>query len=155
MPVKLSVNGRQVEVDAAPMAPLATVLREKLHLLGTKTGCYEGRCGACTVAVDGRAVASCIYPVAIAQGSAIQTVEGLAAPDEDLRPLQSAMLEAGGVQCGMCTPGILMALTCYLADNPDPSEEDVRAALDGNVCRCTGYQQIVEAALAVAKGHSR
>lgn len=151
MSVRFSVNGRAVEVRADPMAPLARVLRDELHLLGTKTGCFEGRCGACTVAVDGRAVASCIFPVALAEGAEVRTVEGLAPPDGELAPLQEALLAAGGVQCGMCTPGILMTLTCFLADNPDPSDAEVRAELDGNVCRCTGYQQIVEAALAAAR----
>ncbi len=149
-PYQIVVNRRAVEVEASPLRPLALVLRESLGLTGTKIGCYEGRCGTCTVLVDGRAVASCLYPVAFAAGAEVTTVEGLAAPDGTLSPLQDALLEAGGVQCGACTPGILMTLTAFLADRPRPAEAEIRAALTGNICRCTGYHSIVEAALAVA-----
>ncbi len=150
MPYQISVNGRSAEVEAPPLRPLALVLREGLGLTGTKIGCYEGRCGTCTVLVDGRAVASCLYPVAFAAGAEVTTVEGLAAADGSLSPLQDALLEAGGVQCGACTPGVLMALTGFLAEHPRPAESEVREALAGNICRCTGYHSIVAAALAVA-----
>jgi carbon-monoxide dehydrogenase small subunit len=145
----LTVNGRRIEVDPDPMASLAGVLRDDIALTGTKIGCAEGRCGSCTVLVDGLAVASCLYPVALADGAEITTVEGLADGDT-LSALQEEILETGGVQCGACTPGVLITLTATLAATPDADEGTIRRALAGNICRCTGYQQIVDAALAVA-----
>jgi aerobic-type carbon monoxide dehydrogenase small subunit (CoxS/CutS family) len=146
---ELEINGERHSVDAPGLRPLARVLREDLGLTGTKTGCSEGRCGSCTVIVDGRSVVSCLFPLALAAGSSIRTVEGLAPDDEHLSPLQAALLDAGGVQCGISTPGVLMTLTWLLEQNTDPSEEEIRAALAGNVCRCTGYQKIVEAVLSL------
>jgi carbon-monoxide dehydrogenase small subunit len=146
----LTVNGRAHELDVPPFYPLAVVLREELGLTGTKVGCFEGRCGACTVIVDDRTVVSCIYPVGLADGAHVRTVEGLAGRDGALSPLQEAMLEHGGVQCGACTPGVLMTLTSLLERNPDPGEREVVDALAGNLCRCTGYHGIVSAALAAA-----
>jgi carbon-monoxide dehydrogenase small subunit len=150
-PVRLSVNGSVYEVAAGPLTPLVHVLRDELGLLGTKIGCFEGHCGACTVLVDGRPVVSCLTPLAHADGAEISTVEGLAAPDGTLAPLQEALIDHGGLQCGVCTPGILMTLTAFLRGNPDPTDAEVRAALAGNLCRCTGYHAIVAAALAAAR----
>jgi len=149
----LKVNGRAVEVEASGLRPLLSVLREELALLGAKPGCGEGRCGSCTVLVDGEPVVSCLYPLALADGRAVRTAEGLADGD-DMTPLQESMLAAGAVQCGACTPGMLMTLTALLDRNPAPSEQEVREELTGNICRCTGYNQIVTAALnaAGAKG---
>jgi carbon-monoxide dehydrogenase small subunit len=149
MSYEFRVNGERVAVEADGLSPLAVVLREDLGLTGTKVGCFEGRCGACTVIVDGRSVVSCLYPAALADGADIRTVEGLAAPDGTLNPLQEAILDSGGVQCGMSTPGVLMTLTALLEANPSPTEQEIREALAGNVCRCTGYQKIVDAVLAL------
>lgn len=148
---RMSVNGREVVVDRAPLAPLVEVLRDDLGLKGTKLGCGEGRCGACTVLLDGRAVVSCLFPVGLADGADVRTVEGLADPETgELNAAQRAMLECGGVQCGLCTPGMVVSLTALLAANPAPSEREVQTALAGNVCRCTGYRKILEAARAAA-----
>jgi carbon-monoxide dehydrogenase small subunit len=146
-----TLNEQQAEVDAPGLTPLSTVLRDRLGLYGAKLGCGEGRCGACTVLVDDRPVASCIYPLANADGTAVRTVEGLAAPGEPLTPIQDALLCCGAVQCGACIPGIVMTLTALL-EAPTPLDDAaVRAALAGNICRCTGYQKIVDAALAAAQ----
>jgi carbon-monoxide dehydrogenase small subunit len=149
MSYRLLVNGATVEIEAPGLRPLVSVLRD-LGLTGTKIGCFEGRCGACTVLVDGITVVSCLYPVGLADGARVQTVEGLAPRDGALRPLQEAILEAGGVQCGICTPGMLMSLTSLFASVPAPTEPEVLDALAGNICRCTGYRKIVDAALALA-----
>lgn len=147
----LTINGRNVELDVPPFFPLAVVLREELGLTGTKTGCFEGRCGACTVIVDDETVAACIYPVGLAYGKSVRTVEGLSSPIEPLTSLQQNFLDAGAVQCGVCTPGMLMTLTNLLERVPQPSEDDVLEALSGNLCRCTGYRKIIEATLATAE----
>ncbi|MBC3193357.1 (2Fe-2S)-binding protein [Pseudonocardia sp. C8] len=150
MTYELTVNGRPVVVDAPAMTPLLDVLRDELDLRGAKRGCGEGRCGACTVRVGGRTVVSCLLPVALAAGEPVETVEGVAAPDAPLHPVQDALLECGGVQCGACTPGMVMSLCSLLEAHPDPDEQDVREALTGNICRCTGYQKIIDAALSAA-----
>ena len=130
---------------------LADFLRHELGLTGTHVGCEHGVCGACTILLDGQAVRSCLMFAVQTDGHAITTVEGLAAPspdgrpEENLHPLQQAFWEAHGLQCGFCTPGILMTLIPFLEDNPDPSEAEIRAAISGNLCRCTGYQHIVDA----------
>ena len=161
------VNGAPVEVVAPGMRRLLDVLREDLGLTGTKEGCGEGECGACTVLLDGAVVDSCLVPVCQVDGSAIDTVEGLAgsgqavagassAPDggAELDALQAAFLEAGGAQCGICTPGMLMAARAYLDAGGGPDEDAIRESIAGNLCRCTGYTKIVEA-IAIAAGADR
>jgi carbon-monoxide dehydrogenase small subunit len=143
--VELTVNGETHVLDVPGHATLLEVLRDELGLTGTKEGCSEGECGACTVLMDGQAVDSCLVMALAAAGAEIETVEGLAAPDGTLSPLQRAFVEAGGVQCGFCTPGFLMTLTAMLRETPDPSDGEIRAAISGNICRCTGYTQIVQA----------
>jgi aerobic-type carbon monoxide dehydrogenase small subunit (CoxS/CutS family) len=145
----LTVNDRAVQVEAPGLRPLLDVLRDDLGLLGAKPGCGEGRCGACTVLVGGQPVVSCLYPVALAEGRPVQTVEGLS-DGERLTALQDSLLAHGAVQCGACTPGMVVSLTALLARDPAPTERAVREALAGNICRCTGYNQLVDAALAVA-----
>jgi aerobic carbon-monoxide dehydrogenase small subunit len=152
----LTVNGSPVEVDVPGMRRLLDVLREDLALTGTKEGCGEGECGACTVLVDGAPVDSCLIPVCQMVGSDIRTVEGLAAPASDagepdaLDPLQAAFLMTGGAQCGICTPGMLMAARAYLDAGGGPDDAAIREAIAGNLCRCTGYTKIVEAIALVA-----
>jgi carbon-monoxide dehydrogenase small subunit len=138
-----SVNGQQRTVESYPMTRLLDVLREELHLTGTKEGCGEGECGACTVNIDGRIVNSCLVPVAQAQGSNITTIEGVAT-DTQLHAVQQAFIEHGGAQCGICTPGMILAAIDLLERNPKPSEGDIRNGLAGNLCRCTGYMKIFE-----------
>jgi carbon-monoxide dehydrogenase small subunit len=147
--LNLNVNGEDVQVEAAPAATLACVLRDKLDLTGTKIGCEEGECGACTVLVDGKPVNSCIYPAQKAVGRRVVTVEGLAR-DGQLHPLQQAFMNLGAVQCGYCTPGLLMTAVALLEENPHPTEEEIRRAISGNLCRCTGYLKIIRAIQAVA-----
>jgi len=150
-----SVNGDPVEVDAPGMRRLLDVLREDLGLTGTKEGCGEGECGACTVVVDGAVVDSCLVPVCQVEGSEVRTVEGLApAGGAALGPLQQAFLEAGGAQCGICTPGMLMAARAYIDDGGGQDEGAIREAIAGNLCRCTGYTKIIEA-IAMAAGGNR
>lgn len=151
MSYELTINGRVTQVEAPPLTPLVRVLREEVGLTGTKEGCAEGRCGSCTVVLNGDTVTSCLYPIALAEGAEVRTIEGLAQANGSLSRLQQAILQAGGVQCGFCTPGILMTLTDLHEENPAPTEEDVRESLSGNICRCTGYAQIVEAMMAAAQ----
>ncbi|GAA4855176.1 (2Fe-2S)-binding protein [Pseudonocardia benzenivorans] len=152
--VTLTVNGRQAQVEIEPAETLLGMLRERLRLTGTKEGCNEGECGACTVLVDGLPVDSCIYSAAATSGRSVETVEGLA--DDDLgRELQAAFVAAGGVQCGFCTPGFLTTLVAVLRENPEPSEPELREALAGNICRCTGYSQILDAVAATISGRNR
>jgi aerobic-type carbon monoxide dehydrogenase small subunit (CoxS/CutS family) len=139
------VNDRPVSLSIDPATPLLDVLREELGLTGTKQGCdYDGECGACTALVDGQPVRSCLTPVGKVAGRRVVTVEGLGEPKR-LHPLQRAFIEVGAVQCGYCTPGMLMAAKELLAHNPDPTEEEIRWGISGNLCRCTGYNKIVEA----------
>ena len=144
MLLEMTLNGKPVSVEIAPSDLLAGVLRDRLGLTGTKIGCNEGECGACTVLVNGQAVLSCIYPALKAQGQRVETVEGLASNGE-LHALQRAFIEAGAVQCGFCTPGMLMAAKALLDENPHPSEAEIKEAISGNLCRCTGYYQITRA----------
>jgi carbon-monoxide dehydrogenase small subunit len=148
--VRCQVNGQPVERETEVRRTLADFLREDLGLTGTHLGCEHGACGACTVLVDGRSVRSCLMFAAQADGCQVQTVEGLGSADA-LHPLQQAFWEHHGLQCGFCTPGFLMAATELLRVNPHPDEAAVREALSGNLCRCTGYQNIVAAVLAAAE----
>jgi carbon-monoxide dehydrogenase small subunit len=141
--VTFKVNGRQHKSDAFPMARLLDVLREELGLTGTKEGCGEGECGACTVILDGQIVNSCLVPVGQVDGCAITTIEGVA-DDDQLHAVQQAFIEHGGAQCGICTPGMVLAAVDLLERNPAPTEADIRTALAGNLCRCTGYMKIFE-----------
>jgi carbon-monoxide dehydrogenase small subunit len=147
--VELKVNGQNYEVETPPWRTLAEVLRDQLNLTGTKISCAEGHCGACTVTINGKAVNSCLMLVMEAQGKEILTIEGLSEGDE-LHPIQDAFVTHGAVQCGFCTPGLIMGAKSFLAENPDPSEEEIKKALSGHLCRCTGYVQIIEAVKAAA-----
>ena len=152
MSFAFTVNGAPVEVDATGMRRLLDVLREDLGLTGTKEGCGEGECGACSVLVDGALVDACLVPVSQVRGALVDTVEGLGSLDR-LNVLQQAFLETGGAQCGICTPGMLMAGEVFLAGGAAPTEDNIREALAGNLCRCTGYTKIIEAiALAAQRG---
>jgi aerobic carbon-monoxide dehydrogenase small subunit len=140
---EFTVNGQPQRVVAFPMARLLDVLREDLKLTGTKEGCGEGECGACTVIIDGQIVNSCLVPVAQASGTDIRTIEGIANEDQ-LHAVQQAFIEYGGAQCGICTPGMILAAIDLLQHNPRPSDSDIRTGLAGNLCRCTGYMKIFE-----------
>jgi len=142
--IQFNLNGHDVEVQARPMERLIDVLREQLRMTGTKEGCGEGECGACTILVDGLPVNSCLIPVVQADGAEITTVEGIAT-DNRLDPIQEAFIKYGAAQCGICTPGFIVAARALLDREPNPSDRQVREALSGNLCRCTGYQKIVEA----------
>ena len=146
-----TVNATPVEVDVPGMRRLLDVLREDLAMTGTKEGCGEGECGACTVLLDGMPVDSCLVPICQVDGSSVATVEGLAPAPGMLDPLQAAFLERGGAQCGICTPGMLMAARAYLDAGGTPDEDGIRDAIAGNLCRCTGYTKIVDAISAVAE----
>jgi aerobic-type carbon monoxide dehydrogenase small subunit (CoxS/CutS family) len=146
----LVVNGIAYPVQLEPGTTLLNAVRDIIGLTGSKEGCDDSECGACMMLLDGKPVNSCSYLALQAEGAEITTVEGLASGD-GLAPLQQAMLEHGGVQCGFCTPGMLVSATALLAENPSPSEEEVRIALSGNLCRCTGYDGIVKAVLSVAR----
>jgi carbon-monoxide dehydrogenase small subunit len=151
LPIVLDVNGHVYHVEIEPHRMLLEVLREELALTGTKTNCQEGECGACTVWIDGLAVNACLYLAVRAQGKAITTIEGLPALASSLHPLQEAFIQHGGVQCGYCTPGFIMAAAALLRENPHPSDEELTRALAGNLCRCTGYVNIRRALRAVAE----
>jgi len=149
--VALTVNGIAYEATVEDRYSLADFLRQVLHLTGTHLGCEHGVCGACTVLVDGEAVRGCLMLAVQADGAQITTVEGLEDGGDQLSALQQAFMDHHGLQCGFCTPGILMTLTAYLADHPDATEAGLREALSGNICRCTGYDTIVKAALTVLR----
>jgi len=143
MLVTFNINGESRTVEVFPMARLLDVLREQLHLTGTKEGCGEGECGACTVILDGQIVNSCLVPVAQVSGADIKTIEGVAQQDQ-LHAVQQAFIDHGGAQCGICTPGMVLAAVDLLNRNPEPSETEIRNGLAGNLCRCTGYMKIFE-----------
>ena len=147
--MRFTLNGKATRVDAHPMKRLLDVLREDLNLTGTKEGCGEGECGSCTVRMNGELVNSCLVPMLQADGALIQTVEGLAR-DGEMHPLQKAFLACGGAQCGICTPGMLMAATHLLEQNPHPTMTEIREGLAGNLCRCTGFIRIFESVIAAA-----
>lgn len=150
MKVELNVNDRIYEVDAEPHETLVQVLRDRIGLTGTKRGCDVGGCGACTVLLDGQPVYSCMVFAARAEGKKITTIEGLA-KNGKLHPVQGAFIKYGAIQCGYCTPGMILSAKALLEQNPDPTEEEVKDAIAGNICRCTGYVKIVEAILAAAQ----
>lgn len=144
MRISFKVNGRSVEREVDGQTRLLDLIREDLHLVGTKEGCGEGECGACTVVVDGRPVNSCLMLAPQVAGKEITTIEGLA-PGGRLHPIQRAFVEKGAVQCGFCTPGFIMSVYALLARNPHPTDEEIMTALEGNLCRCTGYAKILDA----------
>jgi aerobic carbon-monoxide dehydrogenase small subunit len=148
--ISFSVNGEPKTVHVYPMERLLDVLRHQLQLSGTKEGCGEGECGSCAVLMDGILVNSCLVPVLQAAGSSVITIEGLAA-GETLHVLQEAFLECGGAQCGICTPGMILAAVHLLNETPEPTTEEIREGLSGNLCRCTGYSQIVDAVAEAAR----
>ena len=151
MQVTITVNGTERTDDVEPRLLLAHYLREVCGLKATNIGCDTTSCGACTVIVDGLSVKSCTVLAASADGSQVTTLEGLAGPDGELHPMQAAFRQEHGLQCGFCTPGMVMAAIGVLADNPDPSDREVREGLEGNLCRCTGYHNIVRAVLSAAE----
>ena len=148
--ISLTVNGVPRELDVEPRRLLVQVLREDLDLTGTHVGCDTSQCGACTIHVDGRAVKSCTMLAVQADGAAVTTIEGMATSAEALHPLQTAFWEKHGLQCGFCTPGMIMTAADLLARNSDPTDDEIRDAIEGNICRCTGYQNIVAAIRAAA-----
>jgi carbon-monoxide dehydrogenase small subunit len=148
--IHFNVNGEACEVKVFPMARLLDVLREQLHLTGTKEGCGEGECGACTVIVDGLIVNSCLVPVAQVSGSEITTIEGVAG-GEQLHAVQQSFIDHGGAQCGICTPGMVLAAIDLLKRNPEPTQDEIRTGLAGNLCRCTGYMKIFESVVRACK----
>ena len=152
IPISLTVNKEAYDLYAPPNRTLLEVLREDLELTGTKESCGEGVCGSCTVLCDGLPIRSCLTLAAEVQGSGISTVEGLRMEDGQLDSLQQSFIDHGAVQCGFCTPGILMSARAFLNQNPNPSQTHIRKAISGNICRCTGYSKIVEAIMEVAGG---
>jgi aerobic carbon-monoxide dehydrogenase small subunit len=144
-PIRLSVNGNPTEAIVEPRMTLADFLRERCGLTGTHLGCEHGACGACTVLLDGAAVRSCLVFAVQAEGTEVSTVEGVASEAGELSPVQAALRECHGLQCGFCTPGFVMSITALLRENPNPTDEEIREGLSGNVCRCTGYQGIINA----------
>jgi len=149
--ITVTINGKSHTADVEPRTLLVQFIREQVGLTGTNIGCDTSSCGACTVHVDGEAAKSCTLLAVQADGSSITTIEGMASADGTLHPMQQAFMENHGLQCGYCTPGMVMAATSLLAENPNPTEEEVRIGLEGNLCRCTGYHNIVQSVLACAK----
>jgi len=151
IPITLTANGEERKINVWPMEPLADVLREKLGLTGTKIMCNEGECGACTVLIDGEPVLSCLTLAIECEGKQILTIEGLANPSTgELHPIQKAFVDYSGMQCGMCTPGMILVSKALLDSNPNPTEDEIREALAGNICRCGNYKRITECVLAAA-----
>lgn len=150
--LSLTLNGDRIEAEIETHWTLLHLLRNHLGLTGTKEGCGKGECGACTVIVDGKAVNACLYPAMELEGKEVLTIEGLADAEGSLHPVQKALMEHGAVQCGFCTPGMVMSAIALLDENARPSEEEIRMAIAGNFCRCTGYIQIIEAIKAASRG---
>jgi carbon-monoxide dehydrogenase small subunit len=148
--LSFKLNGKTVEVAVGPGTLLVDLLREDFGLTGTKVGCREGECGACTVLVDGEAYNSCLMPALKVQGREVTTIEGLQKADGSLDPIQEAFMDAGAAQCGFCTPGMIMSAKALLDSNPNPEENEIRTALSGVLCRCTGYRKIVQAVKSAA-----
>jgi carbon-monoxide dehydrogenase small subunit len=154
LPVKLSVNGQARHATVEPRTTLADLLRDECRLTGTHLGCEHGVCGACTVLVDGTAVRSCLIFAVQVNGAEVTTIEGIGSADGDLSTVQSAFRDCHGLQCGFCTPGFVISVTAFLRDHADPSDEEIRQALSGNLCRCTGYQGILAAVRQAAGYHT-
>ena len=150
--IAFDLNGEQVKVEVEPHWTLLYLLRDVLGMKGTKEGCGYGECGACTVIIDGKAVNSCIYPVMEAEGKSVTTIEGLLSTNGDLHPLQQAFMDHGAVQCGFCTPGMIMSARALLDEKASPTEDDIKGSIEGNLCRCTGYVKIIEAVKSIADG---
>jgi carbon-monoxide dehydrogenase small subunit len=151
IPISLTVNGDKYDVMVSPLSKLVDVLRDDLLITGPKKGCAEGECGACTVIMDGKPVSSCLVLAPQADGKEITTIEGLEHEDGTLDPIQEEFMNSAAIQCGYCSPGMMIMSKALLMVNPHPTEEEVRDALSGNLCRCTGYQQIVDAVMAAAE----
>ena len=149
--IRFTLNGEPVSARVRPALPAVRLLRETLDLTGTKPGCEEGECGACTILLDGEAVNSCLLPAALLEGRELVTVEGLAAPDGALHPVQRAFVEAGAIQCGFCTPGMIMRTVAFLREHPRPTDEQIARSIEGNLCRCTGYVKIQNAIRSAAE----
>ncbi len=145
------LNGEPVEMEIEPHLTLLQVLRDRLEMTGTKEGCGMGECGACTVLLDGKSVNSCIYPALEVEGRNVTTIEGLMNSRGNLHPIQKAFIEHGAIQCGFCTPGMILSAKALLDENPHPTEEEIRNGIAGNICRCTGYLQIIQAIKAVSQ----
>ncbi len=150
IPVEVRVNGTARRATVEPRLTLADFLRDRCHLTGTHLGCEHGVCGACTVLLDGEAVRACLVFAVQADGAEVTTIEGIAAPDGELSPVQAAFRDHHGLQCGFCTPGFVLSATAFLRDHPRPSDDEIRTGLSGNLCRCTGYQGILAAIQAAA-----
>jgi len=150
--LSFTLNGDRVEAEIETHWTLLQLLRDHLEMTGTKEGCGKGECGACTVILDGRAINSCLYPAMEVEGKEVLTIEGLADAEGILHPIQRAFVDHGAIQCGFCTPGMVMSAKALLDENSKPSEEEIRMAIAGNFCRCTGYIQIIEAIKAASKG---
>ena len=148
--IRFTLNGDPVEVEIDPHLTLLELLRDKLELLGTKEGCGMGECGTCTVLLDGKTINSCIFPAWEVEGRTVTTIEGLTDAQGNLHPIQKAFVEYGAIQCGFCTPGMVLSAKALLDENPKPTEEEIRNGIAGNLCRCTGYLQIVQAIKAVS-----
>jgi carbon-monoxide dehydrogenase small subunit len=153
--IELCVNGVRKRGSVEPRLTLADFLRERCQLTGTHLGCEHGVCGACTVLMDGAAVRACLVFAVQADGAEVTTIEGIGSPDGELSPVQAAFRDHHGLQCGFCTPGFVVSVTAFLRDNPDPTDDEIREGLSGNLCRCTGYEHIVAAIRAVVKESAR
>ena len=149
--ITFNLNGESVQVEIEPHLTLLQLLRDKLELTGTKEGCGMGECGACTVLLDGKTINSCIFPAMEVEGRSVTTIEGLTDAQGNLHPIQKAFVEYGAIQCGFCTPGMVLSAKALLDENPKPTEEEIRNGIAGNLCRCTGYLQIVQAIKAVSE----